>query len=346
LHRTKTLVGVLFSFISFLPVSFPLQQTFAQTNESVKILITDAIEDVQNGDTNAALSHSNLALLAANATNVKGKETISMRLTCEHCDELNGKYNITVGMPTINSPESKSIVVNGSIFDSANTQMGVVPVELESTMDDEIVEVIMIDMNTGKTLVNSFDMSKSVVGTMDWAEVTNGFMTQRSQFPQATGSTYENPAIGLKFKYLPEWELRDTPIGVGMTPDEDSVFSIDVYSLDGLPNQTLKDFARYQYAQEFCCSSSTFVVTTVNDNQTAIGQNYTATQLEYTFEGAGTRQGLVVWAINNGTGYQFNYISDQGPAFSKNLPAIRQVLDSVEFIPVEVEEPKVPSFMQ
>jgi hypothetical protein len=170
--------------------------------------------------------------------------------------------------------------------------------------------------------------------------------TQRSQFAQATGSTYENPAVGLKFKYLPEWEFRDTPIGASMTPDEDSVFSIDVYSLKGLPNQTLKDFARYQYTQEFCCSSSTFVVTTINDNQTSIGQNYTATQLEYTFEGAGTRQGLVVWAINNGTGYQFNYISDQGPAFSKNLPAIHQVLDSVEFIPVEVEEPKVPSFMQ
>ena len=88
------------------------------------------------------------------------------------------------------------------------------------------------------------------------------------------------------------------------------------------------------------------MATTINDNQTTIGQNYTASQLEYTFEGAGTRQGLVVWAINNDTGYQFDYISDQGPEFSKNLPAIHKVLGSVEFIPIEVEEPKVPSFMQ
>lgn len=36
-------------------------QAFAQPNESVKILITDAIEDLQNNDTNTALNHSNLA---------------------------------------------------------------------------------------------------------------------------------------------------------------------------------------------------------------------------------------------------------------------------------------------
>jgi hypothetical protein len=55
------LFGVIFVFISLLPVSFPLQQTFGQPNESVKILITDAIEDLQNNDTDTALTHSNLA---------------------------------------------------------------------------------------------------------------------------------------------------------------------------------------------------------------------------------------------------------------------------------------------
>jgi hypothetical protein len=36
-------------------------QAFAQPNESIKILITDAIEDLQNNDTTTALTHSNLA---------------------------------------------------------------------------------------------------------------------------------------------------------------------------------------------------------------------------------------------------------------------------------------------
>ena len=46
----------------------------------------------------------------------------------------------------------------------------------------------------------------------------------------------------------------------------------------------------------------------INDNQTTIGHNYTALQYEYTLEGQGTRQELVVWVINNGVGYQFKYI--------------------------------------
>ena len=66
---------------------------------------------------------------------------MTIGLTCDRCD-LNGKYNITVGMPEIDSPDSKSIVVNGSIFDLENTQMGFIPFELDWTMDDEVIEVI------------------------------------------------------------------------------------------------------------------------------------------------------------------------------------------------------------
>jgi hypothetical protein len=161
---------------------------------------------------------------------------------------------------------------------------------------------------------------------------------------QSTTSTYENPAIGLKFEYPAEWELRNNPIGLTMSPDEDSVFSLEVVSLDrlGIPNPTLKDYAQYGY--QLCCGTMS---TPINDNQTTIGQNYTAQQYEYTFGGVlGTRQGIDVWVIDNGIGYQFEYISDPGPSFSQNLPAVRKILDSVQFIHIEVEEPKVPSFMQ
>jgi hypothetical protein len=57
-------------------------------------------------------------------------------------------------------------------------------------------------------------------------------------------------------------------------------------------------------------------------------------QYEYTIDGGfGIRQGLDVWAISNDVGYQFEYISDQGSAFSKNIPEIRKLLDSVEYMP-------------
>ena len=47
--------------ISLLPGSFIQQRTFAQTDHSVPLLITDAIEDLQNNDTNTALTHLHLA---------------------------------------------------------------------------------------------------------------------------------------------------------------------------------------------------------------------------------------------------------------------------------------------
>lgn len=61
-HHSKILVAVLFVLNSLLPWFNLGPQTFAQTNESVGILIIGAIEDLQNGDTNTALIHSNLAL--------------------------------------------------------------------------------------------------------------------------------------------------------------------------------------------------------------------------------------------------------------------------------------------
>jgi hypothetical protein len=50
-------------------------QAFAQPNESVKILITDAIEDLQNNDTNTALTHSNLASQELSSQGVSSRDS-------------------------------------------------------------------------------------------------------------------------------------------------------------------------------------------------------------------------------------------------------------------------------
>ena len=101
------------------------------------------------------------------------RETITIHLTCAQCDQLNGKYNITVGMPEIDSPWKKSIVVNGSIFDPDNTQMGFIPFELEQRMDDEVIDILMEDVNTGNFLVKSLDMSKTRTVDMVWRQFIN-----------------------------------------------------------------------------------------------------------------------------------------------------------------------------
>jgi hypothetical protein len=43
-------------------------------------------------------------------------------------------------------------------------------------------------------------------------------------FAQLTTSTYETPTLGLKLEYPSEWELQENPIGLSMTPEEDSIF--------------------------------------------------------------------------------------------------------------------------
>jgi hypothetical protein len=67
-------------------------QTFAQTNKSVGILITDAIEDLQNGDTNAALTHSNLALQELSSS-VNEMSIDTPHVTIDTCSIGMGSYS-------------------------------------------------------------------------------------------------------------------------------------------------------------------------------------------------------------------------------------------------------------
>jgi hypothetical protein len=71
-------------------------------------------------------------------------------------------------------------------------------------------------------------------------------------------------AIGLKFTYPSEWQLQNNPIGLTMTPDERSHFSLEVIHLSrlGIPNPTLKDYAQYGY---LLCRGT--MSTPISDNQ-------------------------------------------------------------------------------
>jgi hypothetical protein len=60
---------MLITLVLLLPMSYFKQQGWAQTSESIKLLVTDAIEDLQNSNTDSALTHSNLALREAVSSN-------------------------------------------------------------------------------------------------------------------------------------------------------------------------------------------------------------------------------------------------------------------------------------
>jgi hypothetical protein len=164
--------------------------------------------------------------------------------------------------------------------------------------------------------------------------------------------TFEDLAVDMTFQYPAHWNLRQIdPYFLTISLGNDSVVHVSVEPLDLLdpPIVTLKDFARHQY--------DTLILGTpnlINDNQTTVAGNNPALQMEYSFEGTADgvqRHGLVVWTIDNdrNKGYEFNYFTNEGPEFFENLPAVREMLSSIEFRPLSPpqEEPPVkePSFM-
>ena len=168
--------------------------------------------------------------------------------------------------------------------------------------------------------------------------------------------TFEDLADGMTFQYPAHWHVNQNDaysLNIDVGNDSMVLVSIELLDLLDPPITTLKEFARHQYD-----SGRVIIFNTpnlINDNQTTVAGDNPALQMEYSFEGTADgvqRHGLVVWTIDNdrNKGYQFNYFTNEGPEFFKNLPAVREMLSSIEFKPLSPpqEEPPVrePSFME
>jgi hypothetical protein len=174
--------------------------------------------------------------------------------------------------------------------------------------------------------------------------------------------TFEDPDVDITFQYPSNWTVTNhMPFGLSidiskhwtMGPrgeTKDIGFSIDIVHLDtaaDTPITTLKDFARHQYKDMTDPSMNV-----INDNQTIVGGKYPALQMEYTYQGVYNQvHALVIWTIDSdrNKGYEFTYNTDEDKFF-ENIPAIRKMLDSIEFTPLppppEFSTPEPPSFME
>lgn len=82
----------------------------------------------------------------------------------------------------------------------------------------------------------------------------------------------------------------------------------------------------------------------INDNQTTIGKNYPAWQVEYSVSGPLYWKHFQIFVKSNNTFYyDINFYSESNDTFSKHLLEIKQLLDSIEFLPIQ--KSKTPSFM-
>ena len=144
-----------------------------------------------------------------------------------------------------------------------------------------------------------------------------------------------------------------------MASDRCDVYSINVWVFDlNNPNpsfsekpcncNTLKDFVAWHYNRNYIDIGG-FKNTFINDNQTIIGNNQSAWQMEsiQSFTGSDGSKSkdkqFTVWAKNGNLGYTLEYSFPADSRFDRYLDIFKNMLKSVTFTTVEPE--KKPSFL-
>jgi hypothetical protein len=199
-----------------------------------------------------------------------------------------------------------------------------------------LTQCLLLDLNDVNTLI-----SRRLLGILMFTLVLILSNHNQLLLGQSDGFlTYEDPEIGITFEYPSEWSVKKGFLEFDIDIEEGIAFKVQA-SLNPVYDD-LRGFARYQYEHQ---NFDAFSPTILNDNQTTVNNGHAAIQMEYEFKFAdtNTRQGLALWTVAGGVGYQFNYVADKGNQFDRNIPAIREMLNSIEFIPLP-PPPKQPSF--
>jgi hypothetical protein len=185
---------------------------------------------------------------------------------------------------------------------------------------------------------------------------------------------YENSILGVKFSYPDYWGnsantdfqngssskdcfdrwvctdfwlFQDNP-PTDSTFFEYSIFGIDRYNsenqifLSECKCDTLTEFAQYIYEKE---KQEADYFSFIKDDNITI-DNFPAFQIEYTDEEESTNvTDLDIYTKVNNTFYQFGLSTDSNAIYSKYIPDVKKIIDSIEFIPVIKPVEKQPSFM-
>jgi len=111
---------------------------------------------------------------------------------------------------------------------------------------------------------------------------------------------------------------------------------------------SLMEFVRQKYKS---IQSSDFLrgFTFINDNQTTVGKKYPAWQFEYSRLNEDFPDerltSLEVMTKVNGTFYDISYVPGTNQSYASQLPEVRKVIDSIEFVAPHKAVTKIPSFL-
>lgn len=163
--------------------------------------------------------------------------------------------------------------------------------------------------------------------------------------------TYENRDIGIRLSYPSEWGSiiegertdcsTDASCTVRLDPTSGSPIgmSIGKFTKEECECNSLMDFVKWTYQRLAREKGFSFI----NDSQYTIGKNYSGWQYQFSIlDNGNTRIGRSVQVGNNDNYYGI-YTSYPNESRAIFLPKINKVIDSIEFLPIQVA--KTPSFM-
>ena len=172
-----------------------------------------------------------------------------------------------------------------------------------------------------------------------------------------TSQTYENRKIGLKLSYPSDWVKNDrsTP----SAPNCDKSESLPCVLPFAARDTTYPfGFTLLAFPKEKCeCNSLTEFVghiyegsqqaneafSFISDNQTTVGKKYPSWQYEFSYLLNNVKAKAVNVVTTNNETYFSIQIKYPTESQAKRLPQFRNVMESIEFLPIQV--PKTPSFM-
>jgi hypothetical protein len=111
---------------------------------------------------------------------------------------------------------------------------------------------------------------------------------------------------------------------------------------------TLVEYMRYQYRLLNALNANAqSEFTYIGDNQTTVGEKYPGWQLEFSEQSPNGdySKKLQVYTKVNNTFYQISFFTASNETYSKHLPEIENVLDSMNFFQPKKEIIKAPSFI-
>lgn len=164
-------------------------------------------------------------------------------------------------------------------------------------------------------------------------------------------TTYENPILGIGLSYPSTWALgkldedKECPdvcsevwqlLDRRDAPFPDGTLSIQVYNFEG-PTisekcncNSLNELVLYRYNE----TQNRNNFSLINENNTEISKNYSAQQFEY-LSGSYPPKVLKIFTRVNNTFYEISYSAFDEQLYSKVLPQVMKVMDSIEFFPSE-----------